>query len=127
MKAEVGMRKAEFPTAVLANGSVGTVHYSGVGGSAMPKERIEVLRGGNSWVLDDFRELIAYAGEGEKRTTARRVDKGHAELLARAFEACRGQAPFSPGLREGYAAQAVGLAALESIRSGEAVDVRLPG
>ena len=41
-------------TIEYADGSVATVHYSGVGAGSMPKERIEVLRGGASWVLEDF-------------------------------------------------------------------------
>ena len=88
----------------------------------MPKERIEVLRGGRSWVLDDFRTLASYGPEGEK-TRRSKGDKGHAGLLRRAVSACRGEAPFEPGLEAAYRAQRVALAALESISSGATVEL----
>jgi polar amino acid transport system substrate-binding protein len=113
-------------TVQYRGGSVGTVHYSGVGAGSMPKERVEVLGGGRSWVLDDFTSLTSYTASGPKTSSARRPDKGHAELLARVLAACRGQRPFEPGLAAGYAAQSVALAALESIASGEPIDVILP-
>jgi predicted dehydrogenase len=109
-----------------ANGSVGTVHYSGAGAGSMPKERIEVLRGGRSWVLDDFTELTSYSETGPRSESVKRADKGHAELLDRVISACRGERPFEPGLEAAYAAQSVALAALESIAAGTAVAVPLP-
>src|SRR4051812_22876307 len=44
-----------------ANGSVATVVYAGAGAPSMPKERIEVLCGGQSWALDDFRTLTSWS------------------------------------------------------------------
>lgn len=112
-------------TIVYAKGSVATIHYSGAGASAMPKERIEVLCGGRSWVLDDFKSLISY-GTGATRTQSDRGgDKGHAALMAAALAACRGEQPFEPGLAAAYAAQSVALAALESIATGSARSVLL--
>ena len=92
----------------------------------MPKERIEVLCGGRSWVLDDFVSLRSYDPAGQPRTrTEQRVDKGHAQLLAHVLDACRGRAPFEPGLGAAYVAQSVALAALESIATGTAINVAL--
>jgi predicted dehydrogenase len=108
-----------------ANGSVATVHYSGVGASSMPKERIEVLSGARSWLLDDFTSLTSYTGGGQSTRSERRVDKGHAALMAGVLAACRGERPFEPGLAAAYAAQSVALAALESIATGAPVDVIL--
>jgi predicted dehydrogenase/threonine dehydrogenase-like Zn-dependent dehydrogenase len=114
-------------TTSYADGSVATVHYSGVGAGSMPKERVEVLRGGRSWVLDDFRSLTSYGPDGERTEAARSQDKGHAELVSLVLAACRGERAFEPGLEAAYAAQSVALGSLESIESGEAVDVRMPG
>lgn len=108
-----------------ADGSTATVDYSGLGADAMPKERIEVLRGGRSWVLDDFRTLTAYNG-GERQESSRRQDKGHGRLLASVVAACRTGGPLEPGLGAAYAAQSVALCALESISSGTVVPVRRP-
>lgn len=113
-------------TVEYAGGSVATVHYSGVGPGTMPKERIEVFRGGRSWVLDDFRALTSYGPDGERTEEAGKADKGHAALLEEVLAACRGERPWEPGLGAAYAAQSVALAALESIASGRAVDTIPP-
>jgi predicted dehydrogenase/threonine dehydrogenase-like Zn-dependent dehydrogenase len=113
-------------TVQYETGSVATVHYSGVGDSSLPKERVEVLGGGRAWVLDDFSSLTAYAGGSERTTSERRADKGHAALLDTVLAAARGERPFEPGLGAAYAAQSVGLAALESLATGGGVEVRLP-
>jgi predicted dehydrogenase len=91
----------------------------------MPKERIELMRGGRSWVLDDFRTLTSFAADGTSTETSR-GDKGHAELLRRVLAAARGERPFEPGLGAAYLAQSVALAALESIEAGRPVEAELP-
>jgi predicted dehydrogenase/threonine dehydrogenase-like Zn-dependent dehydrogenase len=110
-------------TISYANGSVATVHYSGVGARSMSKERIEVLRGGRAWVLDDFRTLSSYDSRGEHTRRERRVEKGHAALMARVLDAARNDGPFTPGIDAAYTAQSVALAALDSIASGSAAGV----
>jgi hypothetical protein len=77
-------------------------------------------------VLDDFTELTSYEGSSARSESVKRPDKGHAELLKRVLSACRGEAPFEPGLAAAYAAQSVALSALESIASGETAAVPLP-
>jgi hypothetical protein len=91
----------------------------------MPKERVEVLRSGRSWVLDDFRTLTSFRAD-ETSEERHRGDKGHAELLRGVLAACRGEQPFEPGLGAAYWAQSVALAALEAIASGQAVAVEAP-
>ena len=112
-------------TVQYADGSVATIHYSSLGAASMPKERVEVLRGGRSWALDDFRTLTSF-GAGGTNDERGRGDKGHAELLRGVLAACRGERPFEPGLGAAYMAQSVALAALDSISSGQAVDVQGP-
>jgi predicted dehydrogenase/threonine dehydrogenase-like Zn-dependent dehydrogenase len=125
LPAAVGTVESASIVVEYANGSVATVVYSGAGAGAMPKERVEVLRGGRSWVLDDFRALTSWEAGGERTETARTPDKGHAALMRRVLAACRGEAPFEPGLQAAYAAQSVALCALESIAGGVAVEVPL--
>ena len=91
----------------------------------MPKERIEVLAGGRSWVIDDFTSLTSYTADGHQTRSERSGDKGHAALLRAVLAACRGERPFEPGLGAAYAAQSVALSALESIATGNAIDVIL--
>lgn len=123
-----GVRTVESSTSTIEyeDGSVATVVYSGVGASSLPKERIEVLRGGRAWILDDFRTLTAHGREDERIEQAA-GDKGHAELMARVLGAARGEASWEPGLGAAYAAQAVALATLESIATGESIEVRPSG
>jgi predicted dehydrogenase len=113
-------------TIEYAAGSVATVHYSGVGAGSMPKERIEVLRGGRSWVLEDFTSLTTYGADGEETESNARQDKGHATLLAGVLAACRGGGPLEPGLGAAYAAQSVALAALDSIAGARTAEVIAP-
>ena len=58
-----GMPAPESATITLqyGDGSVAVVVYSGVGSPALPKERVEVFRGGWAWVLDDFSALTTLA------------------------------------------------------------------
>ncbi len=121
--ADVAAAETVSITVSYASGSIATIHYSGLGAAAMPKERVEVFRGGRAWVLDDYRALTSYDERGERTEESRRVDKGHAALLDAVIAACRGQRGFEPGIGAAYAAQAVGLAALDSIASGRAVDL----
>jgi len=125
--APVGVASPESASVTIqyADGSVATIHYSGLGPASMPKERIELLRGGRSWVLDDFRTLTRFTADGE-RTESGRGDKGHAELLRRVLAAARGERPFEPGLGAAYLAQSIGLAALDSIASGRPIAVQPP-
>ena len=112
-------------TIQYADGSVATIHYSGLGAASMPKERVEVMRGGRSWVLDDFRTLTSFGADGTSDERGH-GEKGHAELLRGVLAACRGERPFEPGLGAAYQAQSVALAALESISSGAPVEVQGP-
>ena len=124
-----GLQTVESASVTIqyADGSVATVLYSGVGSTELPKERVEALRGGRAWILDDFRSLISLGIGGERtEETSARQDKGHGALLARALDATRGAAAFEPGLEAAYTAQSVALAALESISSGTAVEVAPP-
>jgi predicted dehydrogenase/threonine dehydrogenase-like Zn-dependent dehydrogenase len=113
-------------TIAYAGGSLATVHYSGVGAKTLPKERIEVLRGGQAWVLDDFRTLTAYDPTHERTVQGRRADKGHAKLMEGVLAACRGEGPFTPGIDAAYAAQSTAFAARESIATGAGVVVASP-
>jgi predicted dehydrogenase/threonine dehydrogenase-like Zn-dependent dehydrogenase len=127
LPASPGVPTVESASATIQyeDGSLATVHYSGVGSPEMPKERIEVLRDGRSWVLEDFVSMAAFDGEATTESE-RRQDKGHAALLARAVAAARGEEPFEPGLEAAYMAQSVALAVLESVASGTPVEVAGP-
>ncbi len=113
-------------TVSYEGGSVASLHYSGLGPTSLPKERIEVLAGGRAWVLDDFARLTSFDGASSRTVEQGQGDKGHAALMRRVLSACRGRDQFLPGLRAGYLAQSVALTALEAIGSATTRDVPLP-
>ena len=62
-----------------ADGSVSAITYASGGGPKTPKERIEVLAGGRSWVLDDFKQLTV---DGKESARSGRQDKGQLSAVA---------------------------------------------
>ncbi|HEV2975266.1 MAG TPA: bi-domain-containing oxidoreductase [Solirubrobacteraceae bacterium] len=123
---EVRTAQSASITVRYEGGSVASLHYSALGPASLPKERIEVLAGGRAWVLDDFERLTSYDGAGSRVVEQGHGDKGHAALMRGVLAASRGEAPFAPGLRAGYVAQSVALAAIAAIGSGASRDVRSP-
>lgn len=71
----------------LGDGSVATIVYTALGARDLPKERIEVMAGGASVVIDDFA-----AAQGFEHPSWRgRKDKGHAAELDAFARAIRGE------------------------------------
>jgi predicted dehydrogenase len=65
-------------TLTFPNGSLGTIAYLANGDKSVPKERVEVFRGGRVAVLDDFRRLEMTHNGSHKTLQARMgQDKGH--------------------------------------------------
>lgn len=85
------------------DGSIGTLVYTGSGAAGLGKERIEVLAGGASFVLDDYRSLEVHglARDGLKTRT---VAKGQQEQLADFHRALRGEASLGVTAEDGLQA-----------------------
>ena len=62
-------------TLSFADGSRAVLAYTGLGDASLPKERLEVFRGGMALVLDDFRSLAVHGGAGGSMTLPQQ-DKG---------------------------------------------------
>jgi predicted dehydrogenase len=110
-----GKTRDEAVVAVeFQDGSIGTVVYAGGGAPGLGKERIEVLAGGASFVLDDYRSLEVHglAREGLKTRT---VEKGQKEQLDNFYRALRGETPLGvtgdDGLHATWCAEMAVLAA----------------
>jgi polar amino acid transport system substrate-binding protein len=69
------------------NGSLGGIVYSAFGDKAMEKERLEILVGGNSYVIGDFNECIFYLNGRVKKIKNR--GKGHKEELESFIDAIK--------------------------------------
>jgi predicted dehydrogenase len=71
-----------FITLRHANGSVSSIAYLAGGDKAFPKERVEVLGGGQLAVIEDFREVITSKGGKIKKIRGWQQDKGHRAEVA---------------------------------------------
>jgi len=101
-----------------ANGSISTILYTAGGDRAFPKERAEVFGGGQTAVIEDFREVITVAKGKTQRRKSAAQDKGHrAELRAFADALLKGTAaPIS--WAELKAVSAAAILAVQSLREG---------
>ncbi len=107
----------------FADGSVGTLIYTGLGVPSFPKERIEVFTGGGVAVLDDFRSLTLSGLPGKSRKL-RAQDKGHRALLEHFVNAVRGEAVLTISAEDGLMATLCARAALRSVAQGKAVSIK---
>jgi len=92
----------------------------------MPKEYLEVLGGGRSAVLDDFRTLRMYANGSVASTGGRlsRQDKGHTAELHAFVDAVRHHAPSPIDPEQAAHVTRATFAAIESARTGQPVEVQ---
>ncbi len=103
------------------DGSSATLTYSSLGDITAGKERIEVYGGRRLFVIDDFKTLTATA-ERRTRVLVNSANKGHEPEMASFIEAVRsGSAPVP---FDSYVMTTLAtLAAADSIRSGEPIDL----
>lgn len=81
----------------FADGSTGTILYSSLGDSSLPKEYLEIFASGTVVRLDDFRKLHITTGGKTKTQSSAAQDKGQAGLVAAFYAAARaGAAPPIP-------------------------------
>lgn len=77
----------------FADGSTGSVLYSSLGDSAIPKEYLEVFAEGRVAQLDDFRRLTLAAGGHARTTKSSAQDKGQAGLVSAFLQAVKTGGP----------------------------------
>jgi polar amino acid transport system substrate-binding protein len=107
----------------FADGSNGSIAYLAEGDRALAKERIEIFGAAKSFVIDDFRRGVAYKDGREEVTTLRAQDKGQLDEVRMVCECIlKGNAaPIS--LAELAATSLTTFRILDSLRSGQRVDV----
>jgi predicted dehydrogenase/threonine dehydrogenase-like Zn-dependent dehydrogenase len=110
-------------TLSFADGSNGVVAYLAEGDKSVAKERVEIFGGGRTFVLEDFRVASLHSGGREERVKLRAQDKGQAAQARAVCAAVTGQAPAPIPLEDLAATTRVTFRALESLRSGRALDV----
>ena len=87
----------------FADGSIGSLVYTGAGASGSGKERLEVFAGGASFVLDDYKSLAVH-GVGKPGLETRTVEKGQKEQLENFHRALRGEASLGVTAEDGLQA-----------------------
>ena len=102
------------------DGSLATITYASGGHGSTAKERIEILGGGHTLVIDDFRSLTV-DGAG---TWSGSQDKGHTALVS-AFARALGQGQSDTVTEQSLASSRATLAALASVLDGRAADVEV--
>lgn len=105
--------------------SLGVVSYLANGDKSYPKEYLEVFSGGQIAALYDWRKLVMVdKGKRKVRRHLLRQDKGHKNAWQAFLDAVQGEkAPPIPYDQLIGVAQA-GFAALDSLRSGETVEIK---
>jgi predicted dehydrogenase len=111
-------------TIEFTGGSLGTVVYAVHGSRSFGKERVEVFGGGKTAVLDDFRRL-ELVSDGRRRTARQRfrADKGHAGMWEAFLHAVESGGEPPVPYAELFAVAEATLAAVESLRSGTAIEL----
>jgi predicted dehydrogenase/threonine dehydrogenase-like Zn-dependent dehydrogenase len=97
----------------FADGSTGSLVYTGAGAAGVGKERLEVFAGGASFVLDDYRSLEVF-GLPKEGLKTRTVEKGQREQLEDFYRALRGKGPLGVTAEDGLQATWCAEAALAS-------------
>jgi predicted dehydrogenase len=113
-----------FAVTIHYDGAVANVVFNESGGTGFPRERIQVLAPGQVAILDDFAKLTVHGKKQRSLGSASRRQMGHKEALREFASAVRGQPNKLLTWRQASLATLCMFAAQESIRSGEAVDLR---
>ena len=122
-----GPRTLEDDSFVLthwhADGSVSVISYLATGHPRMPKERIEIIGGGESIVIDDFRRLRRFGQRPALPRNGIGQDKGHKAALVSALAFFRGSGPPPIPPQELLATTEICLAARSALREGSVAPI----
>ncbi len=111
-------------TYAFPDGSLGTLTYLANGDKAFPKERVEVFCSGQVAVLDDFRSLELVTGGSRKTIRSRlRQEKGHQHEWLAFTRALLAGGPAPIPYEQLFGVTRASFAAVESLRSGQAVPI----
>ena len=106
-----------FITLRHADGSISSISYQTGGDGVFPAERIEILGGGRTAVIDGWQDVELWRNGKQKRCPAKR-DKGHQEEFAVFFSACRTGGPAPIPWDHLYGVTWASLMAVRSLREG---------
>jgi predicted dehydrogenase len=112
-----GRARDEASVAIeFADGSTGSLVYTGAGASGLGKERLEVFAGGAGFVLDDYKSLEVH-GLAQDWLKTRTIEKGQKQQLDNFYKALRGEASLGVTVEDGLQATWCAESALASASS----------
>ncbi len=106
------------------NGSVGSISYLANGPKSLPKEYVELYRGGSTAVIKDFREIELYGNGKPQRKKLLSQNKGQKEMMNGWLDALRSGAPSPISFEQIHAGTRATLAVTASIRHGQVVRLK---
>jgi predicted dehydrogenase/threonine dehydrogenase-like Zn-dependent dehydrogenase len=108
----------------FADGSNGSIAYLAEGDKALAKERVEIFGDSRTFVLEDFLHATAYRNGREEKTVLRSQDKGQAEEVKKVCSSVLegGAPPIS--LAELASTTLATFRILDSLRSGQPIEVK---
>jgi predicted dehydrogenase/threonine dehydrogenase-like Zn-dependent dehydrogenase len=104
--------------------AVANIIFNESGTTGYPREKITVLARGQVAVLDDFARLTIYGKKTQTFGSGRQADMGHKQQLKEFVAAVRGEPNHLLTWEDASTATLCMFAAQESIRSGEAINLR---
>jgi predicted dehydrogenase/threonine dehydrogenase-like Zn-dependent dehydrogenase len=114
--AEVGDDRV-FITIRHRNGAVSSVSYVAGGDRSFPAERIEIIGGGRTAVVEDWNDIQLWK-DGRVRRASGSRDKGHQAEFAAFLRACKEGGPSPIPWSELYAVAEATILAARSVREG---------
>lgn len=102
----------------LADGSAAAITYAAVGGSGMPKERLEVFSAGTSYVIDDFKTVQKFANGKVTALYRGSQDKGHKAEFERFATSFLAGEDFTEDFENAVSVTRATFAAVKSLSTG---------
>jgi polar amino acid transport system substrate-binding protein len=100
----------------MGDGSIASITYVAVGDTSLPKERIEILGGGMSMVINDFRSTERFVRG--KRSESKKAGKGYPEEVNAFLAAIRNGGPAPIPLESLFATSLCTFRILDSLTTG---------
>jgi polar amino acid transport system substrate-binding protein len=119
----IGEEDSLFVTVAFADGSAGSIAYLSEGDASLPKERVEVFGGGQTFVIEDFRAGTLHRGGRAERVKQSGQDKGQAELLRAVCASVTDGAPAPIPLEELVATTRATFRIRDSLRAARPFEV----
>jgi predicted dehydrogenase/threonine dehydrogenase-like Zn-dependent dehydrogenase len=120
---EIVSEDSVFITLRFADGSNGSIAYLAEGDKALEKERVEIFGEGKTFVLEDFRSATLHRDGKTKRLKLRGQDKGQSNEVREVCRAVLDGGPPLIALEDLAATTRATFRILESLRTGQPVEV----